>query len=94
MIAAGSVKQSSSRSWKDQLSEKGKAMEADGARTSKRRRRTNSLDLGSLEPKPQILYPNKERADRVTSSPQTDGFRVDEGYRDPPRPKTDRKSVV
>jgi hypothetical protein len=63
-------------------------MEADGARTSKRRRRTNSLDLGSLEPKPQILYPNKERAERVPSSPQTEGFRRDEGYSDPPRSKT------
>lgn len=59
-------------------------MEADGARTSKRRRRTTSLDLGSLEPKPQILYP-KERTERVTS---TEGYRVDEGYSDPPRPKT------
>ncbi len=65
--------------------EKGRDMEADGGQTQKRRRKTNYLDPESLEPKPQI-YPNRERAERITSSRHTDGF--DEGYSDPPRPKS------
>src|SRR5579864_2924514 len=60
-------------------------MEADGGQTQKRRRKTNYLDPESLEPKPQT-YPNRERAERITSSRHTDGF--DEGYSDPPRPKS------
>jgi hypothetical protein len=62
-------------------------MEADGDQTPKQRRRhkTNYLDLGSQEPLPQ-RSPYKERAERITSSPHTDGF--DEGYIDPPRPKS------
>jgi hypothetical protein len=60
-------------------------MEEDGSQTQKRRRKTNYLDPESLEPKPQT-YPNRERAERITSYRHTDGF--DEGYADPPRPKS------
>ncbi len=63
-------------------------MEADGVQTPKPRRRANRPDTGSPEPKPHI-YPDRERAERITSSPYTtEGFHVDEGYTDPPRPKS------
>jgi hypothetical protein len=63
-------------------------MEADGVQAPKRRRKTTYLEPRSPEPQPHI-YPTRERAERITSSPQTtDGFLVDEGYNDPPRPKS------
>ena len=63
-------------------------MEADGGQTSKSRRRTSRSDTGSPEPKLHI-YADRERAERITSSPYTtEGFHVDEGYTDPPRPKS------
>jgi hypothetical protein len=65
--------------------EKGRDMEADGGQTQKRRRKTNYLNPESPEPKLQI-YPDRERAERITTARHTDGF--DEGYSDPPRPKS------
>ena len=61
-------------------------MEADSVRTPKRRPKTNYLDLGSPEPKPQTYSPRASAA--RNSAPNTDGYLVDEGYEDPPRTKT------